>query len=264
MVRAAALFALAVSFASVAPVGRGLAFAQSASEPAKTVWSGVYTDEQAARGQDEYGAHCANCHQEDLSGYQGILKGERFMKDYREGSLFGLFDKIKNTMPRYSAGSLSDQAYVDIVTYILKANDFPAAPADVARTGSSASDGELTLEALEGILITGKSGPEPVPNFSLVQVVGCLTERESDGAWILTGAGEPVRTGHPQRTADDQLLEPAKAPGARTVSLMVSPAFDPRSHKGTEVEARGFLIRRPAEDRLNLTSLETIGQRCEQ
>jgi hypothetical protein len=147
------------------------------------------------------------------------------------------------------------------VTYILKVNDLPAASGGA---GGPASDAELKLEALQSILVTGEGGPEPVPNFSLVQVVGCLAERESDNAWVLTGASEPVRTGHPQRTDDDPPLEPAKAPGARTVDLMVSPAFDPRPHKGTEVEARGFLIRRPGEDRINLTSLETIRQRCVQ
>ena len=27
-----------------------------------TVWQGVYTEAQAARGQSEYTTHCANCH----------------------------------------------------------------------------------------------------------------------------------------------------------------------------------------------------------
>src|SRR6266699_3189489 len=96
----------------------------TAQSPAgKTVWNGVYSDEQAARGQVEYASHCASCHRDDLSGYQDILKGDRFMSDYREASLYRLFDKIKTTMPRGAAGSLSDHAYLDILTYVLKSND---------------------------------------------------------------------------------------------------------------------------------------------
>ena len=34
-----------------------------------TVWQGVYTEAQAKRGQSEYTTHCANCHRDDLTGY---------------------------------------------------------------------------------------------------------------------------------------------------------------------------------------------------
>ena len=74
------------------------------SPPAKTVWSGVYSDPQATRGETEYVSHCATCHKEDLSGYQSILKGDRFMNEYREATLYRLFDKMKTTMPRGAAG----------------------------------------------------------------------------------------------------------------------------------------------------------------
>jgi S-disulfanyl-L-cysteine oxidoreductase SoxD len=225
---------------------------ESAAPPARTVWSGAYTDAQATRGQADYEAHCAGCHQPDLSGYQDILKGSRFMDDYREASVYRLFDKIKTTMPRGAAGSLSDQSYIDIVSYVLKSNEFPSGP------------DELTADRMPAIMVTGKSGPEAPPNFSLVQVVGCLTRRESDPSWLLTDTTDPVRAGHPQPTPEEPLADAAKPLGSSTFSLIVSAAFDPARDAGKKVEARGFLIRRAGGSRINLTSLQALDSSCKQ
>jgi len=247
-----ALAAAVLSAVFAGPIAARQEIVSAPSTPARTVWSGVYTDAQAERGQADYDAHCSSCHLPDLSAYQSILKGSRFMEDYREASVYRLFDKIRSTMPRGAAHSLSDQSYTDIVSYLLKANDFPA--------GSD----ELRTESMPVILVTGKSGPEPPPNFSLVQVVGCLTRRESDAAWLLTSTTEPARAGHPQPTADEPLADPSRPLGSVTFSLIVSPAFDPASNVGKKVEARGFLIRRSAESRINLTSLQPLDSRCKQ
>jgi hypothetical protein len=50
--------------------------------------------------------------------------------------------------------------------------------------------------------------------------------------------------------------------GDDTYGLLVSAAYKPELVKGHKVEARGFLIRRPAESRLNITSLETLDPSC--
>src|SRR5687768_8353290 len=72
-----AAFACSVAFTVAAA-------AQSSESTSKTtVWQGVYTEAQATRGQSEYTTHCANCHRDDLSGYNSILKGSRFMHNYR-------------------------------------------------------------------------------------------------------------------------------------------------------------------------------------
>jgi mono/diheme cytochrome c family protein len=186
--------------------------ALTAQSPAgKTVWNGVYSDEQAARGQVEYASHCASCHLDDLSGYQDILKGDRFMGDYREASLYRLFDKIKTTMPRGAAGSLSDSAYLDILTYVLKANDFP--------TGVD----ELTVDDLQRVHVVGKEGSQPVPDFSLVQVVGCLVRSENGASWLLTNTTDPVRAVQPQAAPEDLAASAAKPLGRATFELMLSP-----------------------------------------
>lgn len=224
--------------------------AQSTDPTPRTVWHGVYTEGQAARGNSEYATHCASCHRDDLSGYNDILKGRRFMEKYRETSLHLLFDKTKTTMPRGAAGTLSDQAYVDIVSYLLKVNEFPA--------GST----ELRTEDLPHVRLIGKSGPEPVPDFSLIRVVGCLTHNQSDNSWMLTQASDPVRTGDPQPAADDREAAGHIPLGSVTFRLLVSAAYSPEQYTGHRVEVRGFLIRRQPESRINITSLESLNPSC--
>jgi S-disulfanyl-L-cysteine oxidoreductase SoxD len=214
----------------------------------RTVWDGVYNATQATRGEASYAAHCATCHRDDLSGYDGLLRGRRFMEKYREASLHLLFDKTRTTMPRNAAGTLSDQTYVDIVAYVLKSNEFP--------TGAD----ELRLNDLSNVRLVGKGGAEPVPNFSLVQVVGCLGQRGD--AWALTNATEPARTGNPRPTAEEAASSTAAPAGTATFGLMVSAAYAPGTHSGRVVEVRGFLIRRPDDDRINVTSIETVGATC--
>lgn len=226
------------------------AAAQSTNPSAITVWQGVYTDAQAARGQSQYTTHCANCHREDLSGYNDILKGSRFMEKNRETTLDLLFDKTKTTMPRGAPGSLSDSAYLDIIAHVLKVNEFPAGTR------------ELAVDELRRVQIVGKDGPQQVPDFSLVRVVACLTPNASDGAWMLTSASDPVRTGNPQPVAGEREAAEGSPLGSGTYRLLVSAAYNPQRLTRHKVEARGFLIRRPDETRLNITSLETLGPSC--
>lgn len=224
------------------------AAAQSTDPQRKTVWQGVYTEEQASRGLSEYTSHCARCHRDDLGGYSNILKGARFMEKNRETSLHILFDKTKTTMPRGEPASLSDKAYVDILAYILKVNEFPA--------GAQ----ELRVEDLRAVQVVGKQGPEPVPDFSLVRVIGCLGTHA--GVWTLSQATEPVRTGNPQPVEGEREESQGWRLGGTEYRLLVSAAYKPESFKGHRVEVRGFLIRRPTELRINISSLESLGPSC--
>ncbi|RPI56832.1 MAG: cytochrome c [Acidobacteria bacterium] len=220
----------------------------NAARAPRTVWDGVYSAAQAERGEESYRISCATCHRDDLSGYNSLLLGERFMEKYREASLQLFFDKTKTTMPRNAAGSLSDDTYVDIVSYVLKMNEFPAGARD------------LGVADIASVRLVGKGGPEPVPNFSLVQVVGCLTQRSH--AWIVTNATEPVRTGSPQPEAGEVVASEAVPSGTGTFELLSSAAYTPSKFAGRIVEVRGFLIRRPTDSRINVTSLETAGPEC--
>ena len=99
----------------------------------KSVWDGVYSEEQAARGKDEYEYNCGNCHIHDLSGDSikdvPPLAGPDFLAQWAGKSVKELLEYMSTKMPRDSRGSLGAKTYVDIVSYVLKVNNFPAGAA---------------------------------------------------------------------------------------------------------------------------------------
>jgi quinoprotein glucose dehydrogenase len=210
----------------------------------RTVWDGVYTEAQASRGKAQYEASCRSCHR------GGPRRDDEFMRDWSGSDLESLFTQIKVSMPPGAPSSLSDAAYADIVAYVLQANAFPA--------GSS----ELAAAAIGPIRIEGRSGPAPVPDFALVRVVGCLSQGPGT-AWTLADAGEPIRTKDPAASADGEPKQAqASGPGTQAFRLLnVFPA--PNPYVGHTVEAKGFLIRDPGGNRINVTSVRSLASRCD-
>lgn len=103
---------------------------------------GVYTAEQAARGQALYRQHCTYCHHDDLLGGEDLkvvppaLVGIAFSERWVGKTVAGLFDVLSATMP-WERTRLTPPAYADIVSYLLKENGYPPGrtelPADSAR-----------------------------------------------------------------------------------------------------------------------------------
>lgn len=96
----------------------------------KTVWDGVYTAAQAARGKANYTTYCSSCHMDDLSG-GGSFGMEEARALRREGflegrDLYSVFTFIESSMPADNPSTLADEAYLDILAYILQQNAFPA------------------------------------------------------------------------------------------------------------------------------------------
>lgn len=113
-----------------------------------TVWDGVFTEEQAARGETAYEQECATCHLADLLG-DGIapaLTGAAFDFRWSDLSVGDMFVAIRATMPQGAPASLSPQGYADVVSYLLMKNDFPAGDAELP----------TDEEALNAILITSE------------------------------------------------------------------------------------------------------------
>ena len=214
------------------------------SVDAKTVWDGVYTDAQAERGKTGFDLSCRACHKD------GPRKDDLFMRDWSGSGVESLFGQIKMSMPAGAPASLSDSEYLDVVSYILRVNAFPA------------GGRELSAETIKGIRIEGRNGPEPVPNFALVQAVGCLAQGPG-ASWVLVNASEPVRTKNPAVSVDEELTSSTRTtPGVQTFTLLnVYPA--PDSLNGHKVEAKGFLIRDRGENRINVTSVQTLAPRCD-
>jgi len=89
----------------------------------KSVLSGVFTEEQAAKGDSEHQANCSACH-----GAENYT-GEAWAKNWIGRTAFDLFDQLKTTMPEDNPGGLSAQQYTDIIAYIFKINGLPAGAA---------------------------------------------------------------------------------------------------------------------------------------
>jgi len=92
----------------------------------------VYSDAQAARGQQFYKAQCVMCHGEALEGVVGPpLAGAGFLSAWGARSLADLVDKIEKTMPPQAAGSMSRPQAIDLAAFLLRTGKFPAGQADL-------------------------------------------------------------------------------------------------------------------------------------
>jgi S-disulfanyl-L-cysteine oxidoreductase SoxD len=109
--------------------------AQQAAAPSRSVWDGVYTKAQAARGSDLYKQACAKCHAPDLAGNGNMsteLAGQEFRLNWSGQTASDLFDRIHNSMPADNPGSLSEASDADLLAFIFSANGFPAGAKDLA------------------------------------------------------------------------------------------------------------------------------------
>jgi mono/diheme cytochrome c family protein len=93
------------------------------------VFNGLYTKEQAQRGRALYDSSCADCHGTKLEGGTSTpLAGDDFFASWSkpELTLDDFYYIVRKTMPKDAAGTLTREAYTDIVAYILQQNGFPA------------------------------------------------------------------------------------------------------------------------------------------
>jgi hypothetical protein len=98
-----------------------------APDAAKTTLGGIYTEDQAARGQKIYGMSClGGCH--NSSSHKGVA----FKQNWGGHPLKELFERIKDTMPDDNPGLLTAKEAIDVVSYMLKANGMPAGKDELA------------------------------------------------------------------------------------------------------------------------------------
>src|ERR1700733_83536 len=121
---------LAAALIMSAAVG-GTVWAQTSA----SVLDGVYTEAQAERGSTQFAQNCAACHGSGLNGNgeAPALVGGEFISDWAGLTLGELFDRIRNTMPQDNPGKLSRDQYADILSFVLKANGYPAGQKEMDR-----------------------------------------------------------------------------------------------------------------------------------
>jgi mono/diheme cytochrome c family protein len=95
----------------------------------RSVKDGVYTTAQAGQGKPLYDEKCASCHGSMASvtpDMAPLLNDHVFRTTWNDRSVGELFDRIRDTMPQNEPATLSPQQTVEIIAYILSANNLPA------------------------------------------------------------------------------------------------------------------------------------------
>ena len=103
------------------------------AQDARSVWDGVYTEEQAKRGAAVFDRECAGCHGPEGGGggLAPALVGSAFSANYDGQTVGDLFDRNRTTMPAGREGELSGQQNADITAFMLQINKFPAGPTEL-------------------------------------------------------------------------------------------------------------------------------------
>lgn len=101
----------------------------------KSVWDGVYTEEQAKRGEAAYAGECASCHQPDLGGdgFAPSLAGPEFAAAWNDLPLSDLFERIRQSMPPSNPGAVPPAQKIDVIAFLLKGNKFPAGSTELPK-----------------------------------------------------------------------------------------------------------------------------------
>jgi mono/diheme cytochrome c family protein len=126
-----------------------LVFGIGLSQTKRSVWDGVFTEEQAKRGETRYQEVCASCHGDSLEGGESAppLAGVAFMANWNSLSVGELFDRTRSTMPQSKPGSLSREVNAEIVAFMLSANQFPAGKETLSQKSEVLK--EIRIEAVK-------------------------------------------------------------------------------------------------------------------
>jgi mono/diheme cytochrome c family protein len=127
-------------WASIVVICAACAVLWAQNSPSRSVWDGVYTDEQAKRGGPLYHEHCADCHGDELEGdaEAPALSGGTFLTNWNGLTLGTLFQRIRRDMPlNGNVGKLGSAVSADILAYMLKVNRFPFGATELSRSADA-------------------------------------------------------------------------------------------------------------------------------
>jgi len=143
---------IAITTTSLALVASALVASVLAQTPARNVWDGVFTADQATQGKAAYDNKCSICHGPELLGAEMSppLSGGFFLGNWSGQSVGDLFTRIHATMPANDPGSLSKAETTLILAYILSFNKFPAGATPLPSDDATLSAITLTAEKPAG------------------------------------------------------------------------------------------------------------------
>jgi mono/diheme cytochrome c family protein len=124
---AVALCALAVAVGLRAAGPAAVQQAGGAAQEAagRSTKDGVYSTEQAAKGEEVYMNICVGCHA------AATYKSTVFRTTWGGKPLSDLFEFISTRMPEDAPATLEAKEYAAVVAYLLKINDLPSGKAEL-------------------------------------------------------------------------------------------------------------------------------------
>lgn len=128
--------------ASPSPASVAEAATPPTTVPSPAPAAGLFTEEQAGRGRSAFRATCADCH------YSSEFRDSQFQFKWGRRTVAELFENIVENMPDDAPGSLPKQQYIDVVSYILQLNGFPAGTSEL--TAGAPAMSAVTLKAPSG------------------------------------------------------------------------------------------------------------------
>ena len=153
----------------------------------RSVNEGVYTAEQAKRGEAVYKEQCAHLPRRQPRRFRpdAGAGGQGFPGELAGEDRGDLFEKTHTTMPATAPGSLTEQQAADIVAYML----------GVAKYRPARTELEAKVEPLKQIKIDAEVAPAP---GELSGPLGAV-HRLRSGTVPLRSSGSPAgaRRGHP-------------------------------------------------------------------
>jgi hypothetical protein len=240
----------------------GVVFQRVDYAAGKTVWDGVYSEPQAQRGKETYTRECLQCHGAGLEGTTGngpgsaggvSLSGAAFKRNWYSSSLNDLYDKISKTMPAQPptrTGKMTQPEVLDLMSFILSYNGFPAGAELTYQPGLSVTD------------IVSKEGPEPPQTGETARAIGCLTAGDRPNLWLLSKSTAPIKSKSTGLSAGPE-LERASTTALGTNSLLLLNARPgTAAPAGSKVEVKGRYIRMDGEDRLSVLSFQMLSPTC--
>jgi mono/diheme cytochrome c family protein len=104
-----------------------------------SIGGGVYTEQQADRGEFVYPVACGKCHGYRLDGAPDDpdmfstppIGGPKFLRNWNGRSLAALYEYTRTTMPANNPGFLDDQEFADILAFMLEQSGAPAGQSEL-------------------------------------------------------------------------------------------------------------------------------------
>ena len=142
------------------------------AQQTRSIADRVYSDAQAARGQQIYEKQCVTCHGAALEGVVGpLLAGDGFLAVWSGRSVSDLVGKIEQTMPPGQPNSVSRAQAIDLAAFILRSGKFASGPSELG----SAELAQIAFPTRAAPAVAAGGALSFTPSSNLAQLMRAVT-----------------------------------------------------------------------------------------